>query len=108
LEKAAEILNSGDRVAILAGRGALGATDELLSVADILGAPIAKALLGKASVPDDNPYTTGPVGLLGSKPSQQALESCNRLLIVASLLKGQPNRKEIALTALSNKVRELL
>jgi len=84
LERAAEILNSGERVVILAGRGALGAADELLSVADILGAPIAKALLGNACVPDDNPYTTGPVGLLGSRPSQQALEGCNRLLIVGS------------------------
>jgi pyruvate dehydrogenase (quinone)/pyruvate oxidase len=84
LQAAAEVLNSGERVAILAGRGALAATDELLSVAEILGAPVAKALLGKACVPDDSPYTTGPVGLLGSRPSQQALETCDRLLIVGS------------------------
>jgi pyruvate dehydrogenase (quinone)/pyruvate oxidase len=84
LQRAADILNSGERVAILAGRGALGATDALLSVAETLGAPIAKALLGKACVPDDSLYTTGPVGLLGSKPSQQALETCDRLLIVGS------------------------
>jgi pyruvate dehydrogenase (quinone)/pyruvate oxidase len=84
LQRAAEILNSGERIAILAGRGALGATDELLAVAETLGAPIAKALLGKACVPDDSLYTTGPVGLLGSRPSQQALETCDRLLIVGS------------------------
>lgn len=84
LERAAEVLNSGERVVILAGRGALGATDELLQVAEKLGAPIAKALLGKACVPDDSPLTTGPVGLLGSKPSQEALENCDRLLIVGS------------------------
>jgi pyruvate dehydrogenase (quinone)/pyruvate oxidase len=84
LEKAAEILNSGERIAILGGRGALGATDELLQVAEQLGAPIVKALLGKACVPDESPYTTGPVGLLGSKPSQQALEDCDTLLIVGS------------------------
>ncbi|ALP53942.1 pyruvate oxidase [Candidatus Tenderia electrophaga] len=84
LEQAAAILNSGERIVILAGRGALGATDELLELAERLGAPIAKALLGKACVPDDSPYTTGPVGMLGSRPSQQALENCDTLLIVGS------------------------
>lgn len=84
LQRAAEVLNGGSKVAILAGRGALRAGDELEQVAETLGAPIAKALLGKACVPDDSPYTTGPVGLLGSKPSQDAMEGCDRLLIVGS------------------------
>jgi pyruvate dehydrogenase (quinone) len=61
-------------VAILAGRGALGATDELLKTADVLGAPVVKALLGKAAVPDDSLYTTGQIGLLGTLPSQEAME----------------------------------
>ncbi len=84
LMSAAEILNAGKRVAILAGRGALDATDELLEVAEILGAPIVKALLGKAAVPDDSPYTTGGIGLLGTRPSQEALEECDTLLIVGT------------------------
>ena len=84
LQRAAEILNAGKKVAILAGRGALHATDELLEVADRLGAPIATALLGKGAVPDDSPYATGTVGLLGTAPSQEALEECDTLLIVGS------------------------
>lgn len=84
LHRAAELLNSGKRVAILAGRGALEATDELVQVAEILGAPIIKALLGKAAVPDDDPYTTGGIGLLGTKPSQDAMEQCDTLLIAGS------------------------
>lgn len=82
--RAADILMSGKRTAILAGRGALGATDELEQVAELLGAPIIKALLGKAAVPDDSPYTTGGIGLLGTLPSQKALEECDTLLIVGS------------------------
>lgn len=81
---AAEILNVGKRVVILAGRGALGATDELEQVAERLGAPIVKALLGKAAVPDDSPYTTGTIGLLGTRPSQEALEQCDTLLMVGT------------------------
>ena len=69
---------------ILAGRGALHAGDELEQIAEVLGAPIVKALLGKAAVPDDSPYTTGGIGLLGTKPSQEALEECDTLLIVGS------------------------
>jgi pyruvate dehydrogenase (quinone)/pyruvate oxidase len=69
---------------ILAGRGALHATDELEQTAVRLAAPIVKALLGKAAVPDDSPYTTGSIGLLGTKPSQEALEECDTLLIVGS------------------------
>jgi pyruvate dehydrogenase (quinone) len=84
LSRAAAILNAGRRVAILAGRGALHATDVLERVADALGAPIIKALLGKAAVPDDSPYTTGTIGLLGTRPSQEALEACDTLLVVGS------------------------
>jgi pyruvate dehydrogenase (quinone) len=82
VRRAAEILNQGERVAILAGRGAIGAGDELERIADVLG--VAKALLGKAAVPDDSPYTTGSTGLLGTKPSIDALEECDTLLIVGS------------------------
>jgi pyruvate dehydrogenase (quinone) len=84
LEKAAEILNGGKKVAILAGRGALGATEELEQTAELLAAPIIKALLGKAAVPDDSPYTTGGIGLLGTKPSQEAIEDCDTLLMVGT------------------------
>ncbi len=84
LQRAAEILNQGKKIAILAGRGALDATDELEQVAEILGAPIAKALLGKACVPDDSPYTTGPIGLLGTRASQEMMEDCDTLFIVGS------------------------
>jgi pyruvate dehydrogenase (quinone) len=84
LANAAELLNAGKKVAILAGRGALRATDELEQMADRLAAPIVKALLGKAAVSDDSPYTTGCVGLLGTKPSQEALEECDTLLMVGT------------------------
>ena len=84
LANAAQILNAGKKVVILAGRGALNATAELEQTAEILGAPIVKALLGKAAVPDDSPYTTGGIGLLGTKPSQVALEDCDTLLIAGS------------------------
>jgi pyruvate dehydrogenase (quinone)/pyruvate oxidase len=69
---------------ILAGRGALGAGVELEQAAETLGAPIVKALLGKAAVPDDSPYTTGGIGLLGTRPSQDAIESCDTLLMVGT------------------------
>jgi pyruvate dehydrogenase (quinone) len=84
LKRAAEILNNGKKIAILAGQGALKATDALEQTADKLGAPIIKALLGKAAVPDDSPFTTGGIGLLGTRPSQEALETCDTLLIVGS------------------------
>ena len=84
LERAADILNQGKKVAILAGRGALDATQELEETAELLGAPIVKPLLGKAAVPDDSPYTTGGIGLLGTKPSQEALEDCDTLLMVGT------------------------
>ena len=84
LQRAADILNAAEKPFILAGRGAIGATDELLATAERLQAPIGKPLLGKQSVPDESPYTTGGVGLLGTKPSQEALEGCDTLLIVGS------------------------
>ena len=84
LALAAEILNQGKKVAILAGRGALNAGDELEQIADLMGAPIIKALLGKAAVPDDSPYTTGGIGLLGTRPSQEAIEDCDTLLMVGT------------------------
>ena len=84
LQRAADILNKAEKPFILAGRGAIGATQELLAVAERLQAPIGKPLLGKESVPDDSPYTTGGVGLLGTKPSQEAFEGCDTLLIVGS------------------------
>jgi pyruvate dehydrogenase (quinone) len=84
LGKAAEVLNAGRKVAMLVGRGALGATDELEQVAEILGAPIIKALLGKGAVPDDSPYTTGGIGLLGTAPSQDAMSECDTLLMVGT------------------------
>ncbi|UKJ77677.1 thiamine pyrophosphate-dependent enzyme [Azospirillum brasilense] len=82
--RAVEILDAGKRVVILAGQGALKATDQLERLADKLGAVIVKALLGKAAVPDDSPFTTGQVGLLGTAPSQEALETCDTLLIAGS------------------------
>src|SRR5205085_6834044 len=84
LKRAAAIVNAGEKVVILAGRGALDATDELEALAEKLGAPIVKPLLGKACVPDDSPYTTGGIGLLGTRPSQEAMESCETLIICGS------------------------
>jgi pyruvate dehydrogenase (quinone) len=84
LQHAAEILNQGKKVAILAGRGALGAGELLEQVAELLAAPIAKPLLGKSVIPDDSPYTTGPVGLLGTAPSQEMMEDCDTLLMVGT------------------------
>lgn len=84
LDKAAAILNDASRVAILAGRGAIGAAAELEHTARLLQAPVAKALLGKAVLPDDHPYTTGGIGILGTLASQEAMESCDAVLIVGS------------------------
>jgi len=84
LQQAADVLNEGRKIVILAGRGALGAAQELEDVAQRLKAPIVKALLGKAAVPDDSAYTTGGIGLLGTKPSQEAIETCDTLLVVGS------------------------
>ena len=84
LKAAAEILNKGEKVAMLVGQGALHATDEVIEVAEKLGAGVAKALLGKAAVPDDLPYVTGAIGLLGTKPSWTLMNECDTLLMVGS------------------------
>ena len=84
LRIAADILNSGERVAMLVGQGCLNATDEVIAVAERLGAGVAKALLGKAAVPDDLPFVTGTIGLLGTLPSFEMMESCDTLLMVGT------------------------
>ncbi len=84
LRRAAAILNAGERVAILVGQGALHATDEIIEVAELLGAGVAKALLGKAAVPDDLPFVTGSIGLLGTKPSWDLMQDCDTLLMIGS------------------------
>jgi len=84
LKEAAALLNDGKKIAILAGRGALDASDELIQLAETLGAPIIKALLGKACVPDDSPYTTGGIGLLGTEPSLDAISDCDTLLMAGT------------------------
>jgi pyruvate dehydrogenase (quinone) len=84
LQRAAEVLNAGRKVAMLVGAGALHATDELIAVADRLGAGCAKALLGKAALPDDLPWVTGSIGLLGTKPSWDLMRECDTLLMVGS------------------------
>ena len=84
IEKAAQILNTGNRVVILVGQGALGAGEEVIAVAEKLGAPIVKALLGKAVVPDDSPYTTGGIGLLGTTPSSDAMSEADILLMIGT------------------------
>jgi len=84
IRKAADLLNAGDKVAILAGQGARGAAAELTEVADRLGAGIAKPLLGKDVLPDDLPYVTGSIGLLGTKPSADMMQGCDTLLMVGT------------------------
>ena len=84
LRRAAEVLNAGERVAMLVGQGAAAATDEVIETAELLGAGVAKALLGKHVVPDDLPFVTGPIGLLGTKPSWDLMRGCDTLLIVGS------------------------
>lgn len=95
LKRAADALNAGSKVAILVGAGALHATDEVIEVADILGAGVTKALLGKAALPDDLPFVTGSIGLLGTRPSYDMMTGCDTLLMIGSgfpysefLLKG--------------------
>ncbi len=83
-ESAAEIINKSRKPAILVGRGALGCGDLVTELAEKIGAPVIKALLGKAVIPDDSPFTTGGLGLLGTAPSQDAMEECDMLLIVGS------------------------
>ena len=84
LQRAAEVLNAGKKVAMLVGAGALQAAAEVIEVAEILGAGVSKALLGKAVIPDDLPYCCGPIGLLGSKPSWEMMSECDTLLMVGS------------------------
>jgi pyruvate dehydrogenase (quinone) len=84
LQRAADVLNAGKKVAILVGAGALNATDEVIAVADALGAGVAKALLGKAALPDDLPYVTGSIGLLGTEPSYKLMTECDTLLMIGS------------------------
>ncbi|MGI4880353.1 MAG: thiamine pyrophosphate-requiring protein [Janthinobacterium lividum] len=84
LQRAADVLNAGDRVAILVGAGAIGAADEVIAVADLLGAGVAKALLGKTALPDDLPFVTGPIGLLGTAPSSDMMDGCDTLLMIGT------------------------
>lgn len=84
LDRAAEVLNAGKKVAMLVGAGALHATDEVIAVADRLSAGCAKALLGKAALPDDLPWVTGSIGLLGTEPSYNMIMECDTLLMVGS------------------------
>jgi pyruvate dehydrogenase (quinone) len=84
LRRAADVLNTGKKIAILVGAGALQATDEVIAVANRLGAGAAKALLGKASLPDDLPWVTGSIGLLGTKPSWDLMTGCDTLLMIGS------------------------
>ncbi|MGH9397726.1 MAG: thiamine pyrophosphate-requiring protein [Terriglobia bacterium] len=84
IRHAADLLNAGEKVAMLVGAGALQAADEVIEVADLLGAGVAKALLGKAVLPDDLPFVTGPIGLLGTKPSSDMMTGCDTLLMVGS------------------------
>jgi pyruvate dehydrogenase (quinone) len=84
LRRAADVLNSGKKVAILVGAGALHCTDEIIEVAEKLGAGVAKALLGKAAVPDDLPFVTGSIGLLGTKPSYDMMMGCDTFFMIGS------------------------
>jgi pyruvate dehydrogenase (quinone) len=84
LERAAAVLNAGEKVAMLVGQGALEASDEVVEAAELLGAGVAKALLGRAVVPDDLPFVTGPIGLLGSTASYELMKGCDTLLMVGT------------------------
>jgi pyruvate dehydrogenase (quinone) len=84
LKLAADLIHHGKRIAITAGQGALHASDELVQLAELLGAPIIKPLLGKGVIADDSPYTTGGIGLLGTKPSQEVIENCDTLIMVGT------------------------
>src|SRR3984885_2315093 len=86
LRAAAKILNAGNRIAVLAGQGALSARDEVSMLADQLGAPVAKALLGKAVLQDDSPFTTGGIGDLGTAPSTWIMKNCDTVLILGSTM----------------------
>ncbi|MFJ9755709.1 thiamine pyrophosphate-requiring protein [Streptomyces sp. NPDC101149] len=84
IARAADVLNAGNKVAILVGQGARGARQEVMAVADRLGAGVAKALLGKDALDDDLPYVTGSIGLLGTRPSYEMMQGCDTLLVIGS------------------------
>lgn len=84
LQKAADVLNEGKKVAVLIGAGAMNAGEEVKQIAELLGAGVAKALLGKAALPDDLPYVTGAIGLLGTKPSWELMKECDTLFMIGS------------------------
>ena len=84
LERAAEVLNAGDKVAILIGQGAMGAADQVIEIANLLGAGVAKAWLGKAALPDDLPFCTGSIGLVGTKATHEMMQDCDTLLVIGS------------------------
>ena len=84
LPRAARILNAGNKVAMLIGAGALGASEQVIAVADRLGAGVSKALLGKAAMPDDHALCTGAIGLLGTKASWDLMQGCDTLLMVGT------------------------
>ena len=84
LKEAADLINAGSKVAVLAGRGALGCSKEIVQLAEKVAGPVVKPLLGKAVIPDDSPYTTGGLGLLGTAPSQDAMKACDTLIIAGS------------------------
>src|SRR5437588_150453 len=84
IQRAAEVLNAGERVAIVIGQGAGAAADEVIAAADLLGAGVAKALNGRWVLPDDLPFVTGPIGLLGSKPTNEMIEGCDTLFMIGT------------------------
>ena len=84
LQRGADVLNAGKKVAILIGQGAIGASEEVIECAELLGAGVAKALLGRAALPDDLPFVTGPIGLLGSRASYELMEGCDTLLLIGT------------------------
>ncbi len=84
LRRAAEVLNAGEKVAMLVGAGAIGAADEVVAIAETLGAGVAKALLGKSVLPDDLPFMTGCIGLLGTRPSSDLMTGCDTLMMVGT------------------------
>ncbi|MFJ4206104.1 thiamine pyrophosphate-requiring protein [Streptomyces sviceus] len=84
IERAAEVLNAGEKIAVLIGQGARGARQEVMEIADRLGAGVAKALLGKDALDDDLPYVTGSIGLLGTRPSYELMQDCDTLLVIGS------------------------
>src|SRR5438067_6261702 len=84
LKRAAQVLNAGDKVAILIGQGAMGAADQVIEIANLLGAGVAKAWLGKAALPDDFSFCTGTIGLVGTKATHEMMQDCDTLLVIGS------------------------